>query len=1000
MKCRFVAAILACLVALPLAGAAETVAAVSPLLQVSEALLTASTGTVGATVTVSATTTVSVTETVKPKTAAGESQQKQVAVQVALPPAQPAPAAAQPIQNLEIQTDGVSAIFINSNVTIEGNTITNSVNAPPAEAPGQPAAGGGRGPGRKPKKKEPKPYAYKKLIEDATQSGGIVTVWEKPEKLYWEIPRSLLGKKLLLQAKLSSGLGVNGVYPGAVLGDVVITLEEDRKKLLLKEINVRLRARDKDSPLHRAVERSFTDSILASLPIAATQPETGAPVVDIRSLLLGDFLKVSQAASAAGGGGFSVDAGGSKIEGFKLFPENIQTRVRYHFKSGGAGVSEVVPDGRSLFLTANIGLRTLPETGYISRQADERVGYFIEAFEDFTSDDPRTRYVRFITAHNVQKASPEAEVSAPKEPLTVWVENTVPNEYRDAVKRGVLFWNQAFDEIGFKDAVVCKMQPDDADWDAEDTRFNVIHWNASRSSSYAGLAQWAGNPLTGEILDFDVMIEGEVIRDVERRRPILDPDSLAELEREPRDVRQCTYGRALANQMSMGITVLQARGVIGDATDVHRMIDEYIVQLVAHEVGHCLGLRHNFKASTLHEHKDLHNRELTDKEGLVSSVMDYAPLNIAPEGVEQGSYSPTTMGPYDKWAIAYGYTPLSATAEADVRTELAVIADRASEPGLIYGTDEDLWFQGTPSGIDPTVEWFDLGREPLDYYESMFETLSSTWPKIPEIIEKDGNYYDSRYAMVRLLGYYSISARKIARYVGGQYMSRAPRVGQSETGLPFKVIPVAVQRRALDLLDRNVFSDERFQFDPQLLNMLLQEKHYHWGLSWNPSGSSEYPIHQVLLNIRTEVLSRLLANTTLARIVDSEAKVSEGEDILTMPEYFERLLQAVWKEVLDEVGAGPYTNSKSFLSSGRRSLQRLFVQRLATIMLTPRGQGQADAKVHAWDTLKRLDKKLEDFLAQLAKSDVALDDYSRVHLHESRETIRRAMEAKFNIRMN
>lgn len=999
MKCRFVAGILACFSILPLAYAVEIEEVVSPVLFVSEALLTGSTDVVGATVTVSATTTVSATETVKPKIVVEEKLQKEVAVQVALPPAQPAPATAQPIQNLEIQTDGVSTIFINSNVTIKGNTITNSVNAPPAEAPGQPAARGGRGPGGKPKEKEPKPYAYKKLIEDATQTDGMVTVWEKPEKLYWEIPRSLLGKKLLLQAKLSSGLGVNGVYPGAVLGDVVITLEEDRKKLLLKEINVRLRARDEDSPLHRAVERSFTDSILASLPIAATQPETGAPVVDMRPLLLSDFLQVSRAASAGGGGGFSVDAGGSEIEGFKLFPENIQTRVRYHFKSGGAGGSEVVP-GRSLFLTANIGLRTLPETGYISRQADERVGYFVEAFEDFTSDNPRTRYIRFITAHNVQKASPEAEISPPKKPLTVWVENTVPKEYRDAVKRGVLFWNQAFDEIGFKEAVVCKMQPEDADWDAEDTRFNVVHWNASRSSSYAGLAQWAANPFTGQILDFDVMIEGEVIRNVERRRPIIDPNGLAELEREPKDVRQCTYGRALANQLSMGMNVLKARGVIDDATGVHRMIDEYIVQLVAHEVGHCLGLRHNFKASTLHDYKDLHNREITDKEGLISSVMDYAPLNIAPEGVEQGSYSPTSMGPYDKWAIAYGYSPLSATSETGVHAELGKIAGRASEPGLIYGTDEDLWFQGMPSGIDPTIAWFDLGKEPLDYHEGMFETLSATWPKIPEIIEKDGNYYDSRYALGSLLGYYSSSAGKVARYVGGQYMSRAPRVGQPGTGLPFEVVPVAVQRRALDLLARNVFSDERFQFDPKLLNTLLQEKHYHWGVSWTGGGSSEYPIHQVLLNIRSGVLSRLLETTALARIVDGETKVNEGEEVLTMPEYFETLLQAIWGEVFDEIGDGPHSNSKPVLSAGRRSLQRLFVQRLSSVMLTPRGQGQVEATVHAWDTLKRLDKNLEDFLAQVEESDVALDDYSRVHLHESRETIRRAMEAKFNIRMN
>lgn len=906
---------------------------------------------------------------------------------------------AQPIQHLEIKTDGVAAIFINSNVNIEGNTITNTVNAPVPTQAAQAAANGAK-PTEAAKKEEPTPYD--KLIENATKTTGLLTVWEKEDHLYWEIPPERLNVNLLAQAKLSTGLGVGGLYPGRVLDEAVLQLERDGKKVHIKAINVRLRALDESSPLHRAVERAFTDSIVASLPVAATNPANDAPVVDIRSYLLSDFMQLANAVNGTVGSGYSVDSANCDIESYKVFPENLQTRINYQF-TGGKSDEPVLPDGRSLSLTMLYSIRTLPNTDYVPRPADDRVGYFLEAFEDYTSTDPRTRFVRYITAFNIKKASPELELSTPREPLTIWIENTVPEEYRTAVKEGVLYWNAAFEAIGIKDAIACHVMSATADWDPEDVRYNVVHWNTSRDSSFAGLAQWSGNPFTGEILDFDVLLEGEVIRNVERRRPILDPDSMAKLEAKPHDVHACSYGPLLAQECQAAMTVLRARGEIRDATDVHRFIHEYIVELTAHEVGHCLGLRHNFKASTLHPFEVLSHKEITDREGLVSSVMDYNPVNLAPEGVEQGSYFPTSMGPYDRWAIAYGYTPLSATTTEGIQEELQSVAAKAANPALAYGTDEDLWYQGGRNGIDPSIEWFDYAQNPMDYHQNMFEIAAMNLPKIPEIIESGEGYYDARFAVGLLLGQYSNSAQKVARFIGGQYMNRAPRVGRPETGLPLQVVPVSEQRRALKLLADYVFSDERLQFKPELLNMLLQEKYYHWGSE--PPMQTEYPFHQILLGIRSNVLNQLLDNVALSRIVDGETKVAEGEEALSLPEYFNGLLEAVWGPELALAEAkthlaDSYTNGDPLISSHRRSLQRLMVDRMVKIMLSPDGQGQVDAKVHAWDVLQRLNGELKKLLDRSEQANVELDAYSSVHVRDIRETIARALDAKFSLRVD
>ena len=195
----------------------------------------------------------------------------------------------------------------------------------------------------------------------------------------------------------------------------------------------------------------------------------------------------------------------------------------------------------------------------------------------------------------------------------------------------------------------------------------------------------------------------------------------------------CNYWHGMAQEAAFGWSLLSARGLVGDEVDVEKYIHDALVDLLCHEVGHTLGLRHNFKASTIHTTEQLQDKKLTAEEGLTGSIMDYNPVNIAPEGQKQGEYFHSTLGLYDYWAIEYAYRPIDAASPESETAVLEKIASRVADPKLIYGTDEDAF--GGARGIDPTCNRFDLGADPINYHRTRIELAQELWSKMEKQFE-------------------------------------------------------------------------------------------------------------------------------------------------------------------------------------------------------------------------------------------------------------------------
>lgn len=432
-------------------------------------------------------------------------------------------------------------------------------------------------------------------------------------------------------------------------------------------------------------------------------------------------------------------------------------------------------------------------------------------------------------------------------------------------------------------------------------------------------------------------------------------------------------------QLAFGSSLMAARSQSPE--EMEKLVMQAMKDVTMHEVGHTLGLRHNFKASGYLSLEDINNPEKTAETGIGASVMDYTPVNIQPKGVKQGDYYTTTIGPYDYWAIEYGYKLLSGGTQGEV-VELKKIASRSGEPALAYATDEDV------RGIDPdpTANRFDLGNDGVAYAKMQAKLVAEAWPDVVErMTEKGEGYYQARRAFGVLLGTHGRSMYFAARYVGGILTSRSHK-GDPQAKAPFEVVDVAKQRAALELLEQEVFSDQPFQFPPELYNHLAPSRWSHWGTRMVER--TDYPAHQVIGMWQDRILSHLMSPLTLSRLHDSELKVPADQDALTAAELLERLTTAIFAET-SNLKDGDYTNRKPAISSLRRNLQRLYLKRLAVLVTRNTGAPQ-DCQTVAYSQLVSLESRIQNVL----KGNIKLDTYSQAHLTETASRIRKVLDAR------
>jgi hypothetical protein len=849
----------------------------------------------------------------------------------------------------------------------------------------------------------PKFEDFDKAVAGAKTYEGLFKLYQKDDHVLAELQPFQLDHPFLCAISLARG-GMD--QAGWTLnGDEqwVISFKRVGDKIHLVRKNVRYKG--SSAPLARALETTYTDSILMALPIKSVHPIRQSVLIDLNQVFFTNFADLPF--------GF-LDRDRTAWNKVKAFPKNVELQVAAVFESKDAPDSVIDPRGNTVIV--QYGLVELPDHGYQPRLADDRIGYFVTAVKDFGSESKDTSFVRYANRWRLERVDGSpwkegAKLVPPKKKIVFWIERSVPDEYRAAVREGILEWNKAFEKIGFRDAIEVRQQESE-DFDPEDVTYSTFRWITTDIGYAMGPSR--ANPYTGEIIDADIIFDASMVRFYKRDQQLYrtdagltsEPDSPIQAARHgwsiPRNAMLgasswntkaddpytaernrfrayragiCQCASHKQTELGLALAALAARLDLkpGDKLS-DEMIQQAVKETVMHEVGHTLGLRHNFKASTMLKNDQLHDTAITRKQGLVGSVMDYNPANLAPKGVKQGDFFTSTLGPYDYWAIEYGYKPVAGGTDGE-RDELAKIAGRGAEPGHAYGTDEDL------RTADPLVNQWDLGADPLKFAQDRVALADELMKGLADrVVEKGEGYQRARVAFGVMLQQYGNAAFLAAQFVGGEYAYRDHK-GDANARDPFVPVSCGKQREALKFLQDRILTDKPFGFPPDQLRKLAADRWLHWGNERAFMGGVEFPLNDRILGIQKVCLRELLSDRTLGRMQDLAAK-ADKDGCIPPAEVMRVLTDSTFADLPTADKAA--TEKTSII---RRNLQRAYVAELSRLVL--RGNvpdARALARMHLKDVNKRIDLALND-----KKSPP--EDTLRAHLEETKEQIAKVLGA-------
>jgi len=674
-------------------------------------------------------------------------------------------------------------------------------------------------------KKDKKDYAsIKEFIEDGEfkELNGFMNILHETEedKYYLIIEEDKINKEFIYFAYILNGPQDVGASGGSMGDGSILEFRKFKDDIGLYKINTKYKYDDSNkisqSKLTNIIEAFMgrfkvvvkednkylisADKLFLSEMLTSVTPNIPKEYMEYYDLNIG-----------------KIDKSKTYINDVRNYPKNTAIEINYGFfnprpKPGGS--VDAVADKRYTFISARHLFVEMPDDKFEPRIADQRIGYFSEKVTDLSSYDSYPAR-DLMNRWRLIKKNPEAELSEPVEPIVYWVENSTPEEIRPFVVKGIEGWNAAFEKAGFKNAVVAKIQPDDAEWDAGDIQYNVVRWASTPNPQFSGYGPSIANPRTGEIIAADIVQEFNAIK------------------------RGYTYRK------------------LWGYTEDNDPLEQWIVSLTMHEVGHTLGLRHNFKSSWIYNADDIHNVSITGKSH-IGSVMDYDPINLAPAGTPQGNFFPHGPGIYDKWAIEFGYTPNMTDEERDL------ILAKASIPEYVFGTDGDA--MGSPgSNTDPRAKRYDLSGDPVTYTSRRIEILDAKIKELPSIFLVDGNtsteFRSNFFSLVREKGRFM---EGVSRLIGGVYSNRTVN-GTDLT--PFEAVAYKDQKKAMSLITSKLLSNDAFIFDENILKYLQYEKRAAYSSS--ERGNEDPQLHEVVLGLQGRVLAHILHPRVMTRLVDS-----------------------------------------------------------------------------------------------------------------------------------
>ncbi len=855
-----------------------------------------------------------------------------------------------------------------------------------------------------PKGPEPKYKPWNKVItKEHKKQDGLLTIYTKQEEMLLTLSKDQLDKPYLALLTLSQGIGADFVYGGLPVDDIMFDFHRSEDHIQMRRLSTNFRAGDNE-PLERAMALTFSNSILESFPIKAEKDDV--VVIDVRDYFLSDAAGMSIWLGAALNQPVRPDAKKNFIESLKNYPTNTEIDTRLTYSPGRVEQLSLpsVPDARNIQIGIAWSIRQLPEEPMMPRIADDRVGYFTTTFKDFTKEKQETFFTHYANRWRLEKKDPAAALSEPVQPIVFYIDRTVPDEYVPFMIAGVEFWNRAFEAAGFKNAIVGKRAPtpeEDPEYDPADARYNTIRWNTSDQVSYGAIGPSRVDPRTGEIIDADILFEHNIVHNFGKayRRYAgpqaalmqVDPN-LKQLWMTPEERQKEEAFRSLPyfqnrpyqlcsmnDCMELGgqfmRVALLGSGMVDPADGVpQEYIGEALTFVAAHEVGHTLGFRHNFKSSGSTPYDKLNDKATIEQIGMTGSVMDYPTPNVARDSSKQGYYYTPGVGTYDEWAAKWGYMPVDGDTPEEQQKNLEAIAAECTQKSYLYGTDEDTYPMGA---LDPRSNINDLSDNPMMWAAermAICDDLLQNGKLEERVVVDGGDYVPLRAAVQTLLIQKYVCANVATKNIGGALTERAHKGGGK---LPFDPIAATDQRAALNFVVGNALQADDWALSPELLNKMQDDKMWSWENNlFQPGRRFDFPLTMWVEALQTGVLFNLMNPFRQARVVEAQY---QSDDAFKLSELYGTLTKSIWTD-----RAAPQGRTATW----DRNLQRTYTDMLIQQVVEPSPLTPQDAVALSRLNLTRIRGAAQSTLAR-----PGLDDATNAHMMETIARIDRALDA-------
>lgn len=719
----------------------------------------------------------------------------------------------------------------------------------------------------KPKEKSPFKKYNEVITAKAISDDGLFSVHQVGDKYYYEVPFNLLDKDMLLVTRISKipeGLGGGYVNAGSKANEQIVHWSRVQNSIHLKSISYNSVA-DEELPIFQSVSDNNYAPVIAAFKIEAFNADSSAAVIEVNNLFLTDVRAISGLSERLRKmyKVRSLDKSRSFINRMQSYPQNVEVRHDMTF-------SATEPPARSrtgtISLQQSQSMYLLPEEPMQPRLHDKRVGWFTIRQIDYGSEALKADQKTYIRRWRLEPKDPAAyargELVEPVKPIIYYLDPATPEKWRPYFRQGIEDWQKAFEVAGFKNAIIAKDAPtkeEDPDWSPEDARYSTVRYVATTTRNAMGPS--VSDPRSGEIIESDIVWYHNHLRSY-RNRYLLETGA--------------------ANPSARTLNTPDAE------------IGEMMRMVIAHEVGHALGLPHNMKASYSYPTDSLRSATFTQKWGLAATIMDYTRYNYVAQPGDEGVRWVRMLGPYDEYAINWGYRYIADanSAAAEKPTLNAWINEKAGDNRYLFGGS---------NRFDPSSQTESVGDDPVKASTYGLKNLKIVAPNLAKWTATPGEGYEDLAELYgELIGVWSRYAGHVVTNIGGVYEHF---ITVDQEGVTYSHLPKAEQAQAMKFLTDNVFTTPKWLIQDEIVKNV------------GPAGTVD-----VIRRMQVRQLNNLLNTTRLERMIDNEAL--NGSYAYSLTTMLAELRTGLWSELKGSRAIDPY----------RRNIQRAHVVRLGELM--------------------------------------------------------------------